>query len=247
MVSSQLAWRRSSFMHGTRIACHTLFAALACAATAARADLYKWVDARGVVTYTNVPSPEAKASGRLERVAVEASTVSTYSLVDSSNTATGSNAAADDRALRERVARLERELEVERRARILAGEMTAGRAAADAKEAQRQLALRERCLADRRTDCDRADLAHEDSPAVLMVARPPQVIRQLIVQPVIVRRVPPHLVPHLPLVPHRSPDQRSPALQAPVSPSGLGTAPRAILQAAVPASGPAPRPGRHLP
>lgn len=235
-------------MHGTRNACRTLLWALAwsaaCAATVARADLYKWVDERGAVTYTNVPSPEAKTSGRLERVAVEPQAVSAYSSVIPVQAAPRVDTTTEDRALRERVARLERELEVERRARALAGEIAAGRTAAEVRDAQQLYALRARCLADRRIDCDRADLAHEDSPAVFTVARP-QVIRQLIVQPVVVRRQSPHHLPHLPPASHRPPEPRPPVMQIPGSPSGLGTAPRSVLKAAVPDSRPVPRPARR--
>lgn len=241
-------------MYPTRIACRTLLLALACAAATARADLYKWVDEHGRVTYTNVPSPEAKSRGRLERVAVGASAVSTYSSEDSTPAADRGGATAESRVLQERIARLERELELERRARALASEMTAGKAAAEAKEAQqRQQALRARCLADRRIDCDRADLALEDSPAVLMVARPPQVIRQLIVQPLIVPPTAPHHPPHLsPRSLHPS-GTRPAGLRAPDSPWGLGTAPRVVLRVAaperpaVPPSGLGPRPVRRHP
>ena len=79
------------------------------AAGPASAQMYKWVDERGVVTYTNVPPPDSGRRGRLETL-VPASTVSTYSAAESLGK-------GRERNLEARVEQLERELSAERQAR----------------------------------------------------------------------------------------------------------------------------------
>ncbi len=159
---------------------------LSCAATAVHAQMYKWVDENGAVTYTNVPPPQAKSRGQLELIVPQSATVSTYSSAESLGKAGFTNY---ERVLKERVTQLERDLEAERQARSQASESQASKAA------QRRKELRERCLADRRVDCDRADL--EESHAIIAVVRAP-VIRQVIVQPVVIRAAVPQRTPHQP-------------------------------------------------
>lgn len=159
-------------------------------ANAALAQMYKWVDERGRVTYTNVPPPDSGQRGKLETLVPAAVAVSTYSSAES----LGKGASGQqDRNLASRVEQLERELAAERQARsnaqiaaLQASQAAENRAAA---EARRQRELRERCLADRRVDCDSANL---DEPAPAFVAAYPRVVRQVIVQPVYVHPVRPH-------------------------------------------------------
>src|SRR5262245_18045530 len=90
-----------------------LIVLLALAATSAQAQVYKWVDERGVVTYSNQKpmNPES-----VKKFAVVEEKVSFYSPDNAllkaieANRATGSN-------LSSRVADLERQLDAERRAR----------------------------------------------------------------------------------------------------------------------------------
>ena len=160
------------------------------AANAAMAQMYKWVDERGRVTYTNVPPPDSGQRGKLETIVPVTVEVSTYSSAES----LGKGAIAQqERNLASRVEQLERELAAERQARsnaqiaaLQASQAAENRAAA---EARRQRELRERCLADRRVDCDSANL---DEPAPAFVAAYPRVVRQVIVQPVYVHPVRPH-------------------------------------------------------
>jgi hypothetical protein len=178
------------------------------AASSATAQMYKWVDERGVVTYTNVPPPDSGQRGKLETL-VPASKVSTYSSAESLGKGPLSGR---EKNLESRVEQLERELAAERQARsnaqIAAREASVtAQARADA-EAKRQRELRDRCVADRRVDCDSANL---DEPVPALVAAYPRVVRQVIVQPVYVHPVRPH--PAKP--PHH---EHRP--QAPGSPSG---------------------------
>lgn len=178
----------------------TLGLLLTCLAMAVQAQMYKWVDEHGAVTYTNVPPPQANTRGKLELVVPGSAAVSTYSSKESLGKGISGN---NERALQDRVAQLEQALEVERRARTLAGEMLAAKAAGDA---QRRKELRERCLADRRVDCDRPDL--DESISHVAVARAPQVIRQVIVQPVVIRNVAPARAANHPHPAHPHPDTR---------------------------------------
>ena len=178
----------------------TLGLLLTCLAMAVQAQMYKWVDERGAVTYSNVPPPHANTRGTLELVVSGSVAVSTYSSKESLGKGIFSS---NERALQDRVAQLEQALEVERRARTLAGEMRAAKAAG---EAQRRKEWHERCRADRRVDCDRADL--DESSGHVAVARAPQVIRQVIVQPVVIRNVVPARAANHPHPAHPHPDTR---------------------------------------
>lgn len=173
-------------------------------ANATLAQMYKWVDERGRVTYTNVPPPDSGQRGKLETIVPAAIAVSTYSSAES----LGKGALGQqERNLASRVEQLERELAAERQARSNAqvAAQQASQSRAD-EAARRQRELRERCLADRRVDCDTANL---DEPAPAMVAAYPRVVRQVIVQPVVVHPARPH-PPKSPGHVHRPPDQGHP-------------------------------------
>jgi hypothetical protein len=113
-----------------------ILAALVALAPAARAEVYKWVDEKGVVNYSSTP-PENRKSTKLDE---EQGRVSTIPAVDYSK----SGAPRREQALQERVARLEQEVTRTRQAAALD--------AAAAAEAYQ--AWREQCIAQRRVDCD---------------------------------------------------------------------------------------------
>ena len=102
----------------------------------ALAQVYKWTDDKGVVNYSSTP-PDNRKSQKLDE---DKGRVSTIEAQDFSKT----DAARREQALKERVDRLEQDAQRNRQA------ATAQEFAA--VEAQRQ--WRERCIADRRTDCD---------------------------------------------------------------------------------------------
>jgi len=103
---------------------------------AALAQVYKWTDDKGVVNYSSTP-PDNRKSQKLDE---DKGRVSTIEAQDFSKT----DVARREQALKERVDRLEQDAQRNRQA------ATAQEFAA--VEAQRQ--WRERCIADRRTDCD---------------------------------------------------------------------------------------------
>jgi hypothetical protein len=103
---------------------------------AALAQVYKWTDDKGVVNYSSTP-PDNRKSQKLDE---DKGRVSTIEAQDFSKT----DAARREQALKERVDRLEQDAQRNRQ--------TATAQEFAAVEAQRQ--WRERCIADRRTDCD---------------------------------------------------------------------------------------------
>jgi len=111
-------------------------AALIVLAPVAHAEIYKWVDDKGVVNYSTTP-PTNRKSVKLDE---EQGRVSTIEAVDYST----SGAARREQALQERVARLEQE--------VALGRQAATQDAAAASEAYR--VWREQCVAQRRVDCD---------------------------------------------------------------------------------------------
>ena len=154
-----------------------------CVPVAARADMYKRVDENGKVSYTNVPPPDLNTAAKATLLTTGMGNVSTYSSAES----LGKGASrGTERQLKERIGQLERELEIERRARTLAREMVSDKAAQDAQKLREK---RERCIADRRTDCDQLELEAGNPVHRVVVARAPQVIRQVIVHPVVIRSV----------------------------------------------------------
>jgi hypothetical protein len=102
----------------------------------AHAQIYKWVDDKGVVNYTGTP-PANRKSVALDE---EQGRVSTIQAVDYSKV----GAARREQALQARVARLEEE--------VARGQQTAALDAAAAADAYR--VWREQCIAQRRVDCD---------------------------------------------------------------------------------------------
>jgi len=109
----------------------------------AQAEVYKWVDDRGVVTYSET-APHDRAA---KRIRTDERPPGAY--VPDARLAAGYG--SGDAALRSRVSQLEQDLADMRRAQR-AAEQQAAEAAAQ-KLAQEKLA-HERCLADRRVDCD---------------------------------------------------------------------------------------------
>lgn len=116
-----------------------LLAAALGAAMPAGAQVYKWVDAKGAVTYSNVPPPASGAQPKIIDAVPDRVTV--YSpdakLVE---------AMKPDPARDAKVADLERELQAAKKVN----------AAADMKAAQTasRTASFERCIAERRMDCE---------------------------------------------------------------------------------------------
>jgi hypothetical protein len=145
MVKSTLSVDRSGKKAGMRLfnARLALLLVLAAALAPAQAeDVYKWVDAKGVTNYSSAPPADAKPGSKLDLVTQR---VSVYTPDAAAQRAAAPAHAHADRALDDRIERLERALEAERQARQYA-------AAADAPRAAQ--ATYEQCLAQRRVDCD---------------------------------------------------------------------------------------------
>lgn len=127
------------------------------AAPSAAAQVYKWVDANGVTNYSGEPPLDAGAAKGPEIVAER---ISVYPPDPGVLKAIEAGRQNVERALSDRVGRLERELEAERQARQYA-------AAAEARASQ---AAYERCVAERRIDCDGYGSGRLDPyPAVVVV------------------------------------------------------------------------------
>ena len=107
--------------------------ALGAAGTSVQAGVYKWVDANGKVTYSDVPPPE---QGKAKRVEDKMSVYTPPSEVK--------RQADPDASLRSRVASLEQDV------------ARARGASQDQRRAAEERARLEydRCVRDRRTDCD---------------------------------------------------------------------------------------------
>jgi hypothetical protein len=103
----------------------------------AHAQVYKWVDDKGVVNYSSSPPPKGRNAVKLNEDAGRVTTVPTPE-------ARRDDAGAADPALRRRVEQLEREAAAQRQA--------AAQQDAAAYEAQRRWI--EQCRAERRVDCD---------------------------------------------------------------------------------------------
>ena len=116
-----------------------LLAAALLAALPATAEMYKWVDDNGVVTYSNTPPP-GKQSKKVEAVPDR---VSVYSPDAELSKAMSPEAKRDAK-----ISRLEKQLEAERRARSTPAQ------ASRPAPSERQLAAYERCIADRGVDCE---------------------------------------------------------------------------------------------
>lgn len=129
-------------------------AALLALAPAAHAEIYKWVDDKGVVNYGEHPPPQGKA----RVVAPERTPLTVYPAP------TGSTAVASVResALDARVEQLERQLARERQERENSAALAAER------EAQRL----ERCQRERRVDC--SEEALDVGYPTVVIHRPPR-------------------------------------------------------------------------
>ena len=112
------------------------------AVTPVSAEIYKWVDADGVTHYSDQTPAKGKSAKKPE-VVPERLSVYSSSPAPSSLLAPVSYSNPDP-GLRDRIDALERQLQAERQARDY---MAAG-------DARALLAAYERCLADRRVDCD---------------------------------------------------------------------------------------------
>jgi hypothetical protein len=125
--------------------------------------MYKWVDERGVVNYSNAP-PKNTAVKK-----VDEERVSIYSTAPDVRRTAATAAPERTEVLRDRLELLERELEFERRQRALAAE----------DEAQRRRRAYEQCVLNRGVDCDVE--GPRISPAVVIVpqARRPQIVPTL--------------------------------------------------------------------
>lgn len=95
-----------------------VFLAAVFAAVPSGAQLYKWVDERGVTNYSNQPPADPKSAKNLRPVEDR---ISVYTPDQALTQAVDDLRQGYDRATAERIASLERELEAERRARQYAG------------------------------------------------------------------------------------------------------------------------------
>jgi hypothetical protein len=123
-------------------------------APAASAQVYKWVDDKGVVNYSSTP-PDKRKSQKLDEDKGRVSTIESADVAKAES-------ARREQALRDRVDRLEQDAS---RNRQSAGAQDAAAAA----EAYRQ--WRERCIAERRTDCDSQNPSWND-PGYFVPYRP---------------------------------------------------------------------------
>jgi uncharacterized protein DUF4124 len=132
-----------------------LAAAAALIAASAHADIYKWVDKNGRIHYSDsLPGKDARVIAIQDRLSLYSPEPAVTQALQAPSRTGG--------ALAERVATLERQLQSERQARRSA--------ASDARAAY------ERCLADRRTDCDSllgaAPVPNPDRPTAFRESRP---------------------------------------------------------------------------
>ena len=118
-------------------------AAVVLAATPASAQVYKWVDDKGVVNYSN----EAPADRNPTVLDPKSARISTYSTEDAPKRAAGEQTTGNESALSDKIDRLERKLDAERYARLSDAQV---QTAADSRYDQ--------CLRDRRVDCDYAGM-----------------------------------------------------------------------------------------
>jgi hypothetical protein len=110
------------------------------AAAPAWAQVYKWVDDKGVVNYSSRP-PVDRKSALLDPNSVS---VSTYTPRELPREAAKAAPSASERVLAERIAALERKLDAER----------AARQSIEYAQARHLEQRADQCLRDRRVDCD---------------------------------------------------------------------------------------------
>jgi hypothetical protein len=113
---------------------------LALAAWPVLAQVYKWVDEKGVVNYSN----EAPADRKATQLDPKAGRVSVIGIDDSAKQTAKAPGSVNERVLAEKIDRLERKLDAERYAR----------SAADAQAQSAADSWYQQCLRDRRVDCD---------------------------------------------------------------------------------------------
>lgn len=126
-------------------------------AVSASAEVYRWVDERGVVNYGSRPPPGSKA----KPVSADDSRVRVVPAP--AKPAATTPASAEQTAVRDRLGRLESQVEEERRLRALA----------QAAEADQHARARADCEAQRRLDCE-GDPYGRNQPTVIVgpVRRP---------------------------------------------------------------------------
>jgi len=135
------------------VAVSILAAALAALAPAALGQVYKWVDDKGVINYSSTPPGNRKS----QVVDEDKGRVSTIEAPDYPKAET----ARRERALQDRVDRLEQDASRNRQSA----------AAQDAGSAEAYRQWRERCIAERRTDCDNPNPTLND-PGYFVPYRP---------------------------------------------------------------------------
>lgn len=130
-----------------RILICLLAATAALVSAQARAEIYKWVDRNGRVHYSDaLPGKDARVIAIQDRLSLYSPEPAVAQALQ------GGSRSSQTAALADRVATLERQLQTER----LARQPTAPEARA----------AYERCLADRRTDCDQLLSGAAPGPAV---------------------------------------------------------------------------------
>jgi hypothetical protein len=122
------------------------------------ADIYKWVDQKGVTNYSSSPP----ASGKARTLNLETTSVSVYQAPSPQD-----SARLLDALMRQRVAILEYQLRAERMARLASYQI----------DADHYRLVYEQCLRERRVDCDGGRAGTYASPyfyasAPLVVGRP---------------------------------------------------------------------------
>lgn len=115
--------------------------AMALMASPAYAQIYKWVDERGVTNYSGTPPAADAVAAKSTAIADR---ISVYAPEPGVQRAIGANAANRERINSDRIATLERQLAAER-------QYSQQAATADTRAAQAAYA---QCLAERRIDCD---------------------------------------------------------------------------------------------
>ena len=108
------------------------------------AQVYKWVDEKGVVNYSN----EAPSDRKATQLDPKAARVSVIGTDDSTKRTVTAQPSVSERVLAEKIDRLERKLDAERYAR----------SAADAQAQSAADSWYQQCLRDRRVDCDYAGM-----------------------------------------------------------------------------------------
>jgi hypothetical protein len=147
LMQKGVIWTEMTFVNRTMrrlILSSALVSVLCFPAASVLAQVYKWVDEKGVVNY----SSEAPADRKVTQLDPKAARVSIIGTDDpAKRTATGQGS-MNERVLSEKIDRLERKLDEERYARRVA-------------DAQAQTAADswyQQCLRDRRVDCDYAGM-----------------------------------------------------------------------------------------